>query len=774
MPISAAAGDDTTPQASSSTDAVFQIHPLPDTENNGLLLRIEPPKQPQDTELSHVPCSIALVIDVSGSMGANAPVPGQTGEHTGLSVLDLVKHACRTIISTLDENDQLAIVTFSAFSKVLQPLIPMTADNKKSAVARIMEMRIQGPTNLWHGVKDGIKLFEKESNTGRVPAVMVLTDGTPNHLCPAEGYVPALKALGNIVPSVHTFGFGYTLRSGLLKSIAEFGRGNYSFIPDAGMIGTVFVHAVANLQSTFAADATMRLTYPDGVEIQQTAGPFVDQGQPVHRDDGQYQLTIPLGNLQYGQSRDIYLRWKSRSADATLTTDTRAPHIRASLHYDQMTETQHTITADCNLLDTSLALSAAEIAYHVSRHHICAFLGGLFPIDHLGEHRMAINRGTGSDPTLEETQAHLKQLIAALPAARFPGDPHCASLMQELTGPEPAGQTTLALSSTTYLTRWGVHYLPSLHGAHARQLCNSFKDPGPLLYGAASPLFVRCRDRLNAAFDSLPPPPPSIPLPRLPGGDGGGGPNAGIDPGDALRSAGMGGGALDSMECYNQASSSCFAASTPVRLAAGRRVPISALARGMRVVTPRGPRRVAAVLVTPVARAVMVRWRGVLVTPWHPIAAGAGTVADEEEEQQQQQGLERREWAFPCQLEDKHVVLYTGRIYSVLLQRDEDTEAHAIMLGGTRSGSAFWGVTLGHGMLRGSDPRAHSFFGNYDSVVSSLVGLEVVKAGKFCSGGVERSTKTGLVCGFKNGRPPRRLCSSISSSVLKIPVLLEK
>jgi hypothetical protein len=36
--------------------------------------------------------------------------------------------------------------------------------------------------------------------------------------------------------TIHTFGFGYELRSGLLKSVAEVGGGNYAFIPDAGMI----------------------------------------------------------------------------------------------------------------------------------------------------------------------------------------------------------------------------------------------------------------------------------------------------------------------------------------------------------------------------------------------------------------------------------------------------------------------------------------------------------------------------------------------------------
>lgn len=315
MPILTAAGEDLdahapppyspTEAASNSgysADAVIKVHPLPDTEVDGLIIKVEPPRLPRDEKLSHVPCSIALVIDVSGSMSADAPVPGETGELTGLSVLDLVKHSCRTVMSTLDENDQLAIVTFSNGSRILQPLVPMTADNKEKAEAKIEKMSVEASTNLWHGLRDGIKLFERESSpgAGRVPAVMVLTDGVPNHMCPPQGYVPALRALGNIAPSVHTFGFGYKLRSGLLKSVAEFGRGNYSFIPDAGMIGTVFVHAVANLQSTFATNASIQLTYPDHVELQQTAGPSVDQEQPVRRDEGGYRLTIPLGSIQYG------------------------------------------------------------------------------------------------------------------------------------------------------------------------------------------------------------------------------------------------------------------------------------------------------------------------------------------------------------------------------------------------------------------------------------------------------------------------------------------
>lgn len=65
-------------------------------------------------------------------------------------------------------------------------------------------------------------------------------------MCPREGYVPKLQEVlksheeeKSVVPSIHTFGFGYDIRSGLLQSISEVGAGTYAFIPDPGMIGNV-------------------------------------------------------------------------------------------------------------------------------------------------------------------------------------------------------------------------------------------------------------------------------------------------------------------------------------------------------------------------------------------------------------------------------------------------------------------------------------------------------------------------------------------------------
>jgi len=160
----------------------LELHPLPNT--NEVLLSVHPPKQPV-MRTQHTPCDIVLVIDISYSMADEAIVELEglsKDERTGLSILDLTKHAARTILETLNGNDRLAVVTFSSDAKVVQELIPMTAKNKKETWKRINALDVNSSTNLWHGILEGLKIFDDDIRPGSAPAVMVLTDGEPNHM----------------------------------------------------------------------------------------------------------------------------------------------------------------------------------------------------------------------------------------------------------------------------------------------------------------------------------------------------------------------------------------------------------------------------------------------------------------------------------------------------------------------------------------------------------------------------------------------------------------
>lgn len=117
--------DDADDDVDADDRLTLNLHPV-ENNNDHFLVSIQPPRlpvkrQPED-DLKRVSCDIVLVIDVSSSMGDAAPLPdaedGEDKESTGLSILDLTKHAARTILETLTESDRLGIVTFSEDAKV--------------------------------------------------------------------------------------------------------------------------------------------------------------------------------------------------------------------------------------------------------------------------------------------------------------------------------------------------------------------------------------------------------------------------------------------------------------------------------------------------------------------------------------------------------------------------------------------------------------------------------------------------------------------------------
>ncbi|KAK9419684.1 putative Hint-domain-containing protein [Seiridium unicorne] len=726
---------DTSTTTLGSDDPEVSIHSLPSRE--GLLVKIEPPRCPANSSLSHVPCDIVLVIDVSYSMYSAAPVVvvddgGMVNrEHSGYCVLDIckvrtktyyvpilpamfgrqwkpngVQHAALTVLETLDERDRLGIITFSTTAKVVQALQPMTSSNKKQTAGRIRALKQENVTNLWQGLVQGLRLFEGSEDSGRVPAILVLTDGQPNCQHPAAGYIPTIRSMPPLPATIHTFGFGNDIKSGLLKSIAEIGGGSYSFIPDSGMVGTVFVNAVAHLQSTFANRCTLDITYPAALCLRKTSGQTAESEEKDEIDssslgyilgvDGErYQtVTVPLGNLQYGQSRDIYLESDVPHGSFEWSKDMK---ITAKFRFSRMYDAHFLVGAKLDTLRET-SLSESEIAYHRSRAMICEYISSIFPLKADGEHDMPALHALPT--TISAARMNFKDLVTNIPAKHF-RDTYNASLMQDLLG-----QIQLAVFDNDYFSTWGPHYFLSLWDAHAKQVRNTFKDPGVQMYDINSPLFLACQKKLTYAFDTaVQPPEPSLKA------------QADIK----YRS----GAVAISMSSYNDRDYPCFSASSLVTLANNKNVPVGELRRGVTVQTLLGNRKVVAILKTRVRKITLCRIEDLLITPWHPVFHGES-------------------WAFPAHVAQK-AVRYSGAIYSVLLEPDSDPQAHAIQVGGV------WAVTLGHGILRGKDIRAHEFLGDHAKVSRALSLVGVGSGGIAVASGVRREKRSGRLRGFKRG-----------------------
>ena len=113
-------------------------------------LTIEP-----ENKDSRINTHVVITIDNSGSMASYAVTKDENGleEHTGLSLLDIVKHAAKTLISMLGENDYVSIISYSSYAKDRIKMLKMTSINKKTAFEKLDEIQPEGQTNLWDGLK---------------------------------------------------------------------------------------------------------------------------------------------------------------------------------------------------------------------------------------------------------------------------------------------------------------------------------------------------------------------------------------------------------------------------------------------------------------------------------------------------------------------------------------------------------------------------------------------------------------------------------------------
>ena len=233
---------------------------------------------------TRVPTDIVVVVDVSGSMGMNATTTGV--ESTNLTILDIVKHAVKTIIATLNEKDRLSVVSFSDSAHTIFQLTYMSINGKTQAIQALDSLDSDGMTNIWDGINTALNILknrientenmneninENESNNSQIirnSSVLLLTDGEPN-INPPRGILPMLLRYKDTNDSqlpaiVSTFGFGYKLDSKLLYEMSELGQGMYAFIPDSGFVGTAFVNALANTLTTIAIETVLTLELNEG------------------------------------------------------------------------------------------------------------------------------------------------------------------------------------------------------------------------------------------------------------------------------------------------------------------------------------------------------------------------------------------------------------------------------------------------------------------------------------------------------------------------------
>ena len=262
-----------------------------------------------DQSSQHLSSEVVCVIDVSYSMDDAATMHGDSEGAAGLSLLDIVKHATKTVIETLTDTDKLAVVSYADSAKVVLPFMKMTKENRAKATAAVESLQTRGSTNIWDGLLKAMDLIRNERYVKNAN-ILLLTDGMPN-VHPPRGELPTLLRYKESHPDlsckISTFGFGYSLDSQLLNDLAVEGGGHFGFIPDSSFVGTIFINTISNVLSTAIPESTLLLEAAPGVTITKCQG--------FKATSTSWGMSIQLPSLRYGQTLDVLVEMKGSYYD---------------------------------------------------------------------------------------------------------------------------------------------------------------------------------------------------------------------------------------------------------------------------------------------------------------------------------------------------------------------------------------------------------------------------------------------------------------------------
>jgi len=236
------------------------------------------------------PVDLILVIDESGSMHEKGK-------------LTYAKKAAKDLVSRLNSNDNIGIVAYSDYSRVIYPL--QRLKNKKQVKRLIDNIYPTNATNLSSGLIEAIKqikygnyYFGHDSVRFRNLKIILLSDGLANR---GITDIYSLSEISSRASSegiyITTMGLGLNYDEDLLTSIAEYGAGNYYFIESPRQIAYIFDREFRYMSSTVAKDVVLEIDLNPGVHLSELYG--------YKYDIVGNKIIIKLGNYFSGQKSNI-------------------------------------------------------------------------------------------------------------------------------------------------------------------------------------------------------------------------------------------------------------------------------------------------------------------------------------------------------------------------------------------------------------------------------------------------------------------------------------
>jgi len=191
------------------------------------------------------PAHVLMVIDVSGSMGADVPGTGQTK-------LELAKQAAINALPQLGPNDQVGLWMFSTNQdggKDYRELVPMGRNNRDLLKKRIQGLIPGGGTGLYDTTRAAYRTVLERHSNDVINAVVVLTDGKneDDNSISLEDLLAELRTeTGQETVRVFTIAYGNDADLEVLRQISQVTDAAAYDSREPGSIDQVFTAVLSN------------------------------------------------------------------------------------------------------------------------------------------------------------------------------------------------------------------------------------------------------------------------------------------------------------------------------------------------------------------------------------------------------------------------------------------------------------------------------------------------------------------------------------------------
>lgn len=257
------------------------------------------------------PLNIVLVVDESGSMSG--------------SKIQNLKQALHSFVERFRKTDKLTIVGFEREARVILESAEKTRIHEITQA--IDQIHAAGSTNLHAGLMCGYQLALKHFDESRTNRVIFLTDGNANvGVTESADIARESKKCTKRGISLVTIGLGVDFNHGLLRELADSGRGVMHYVGDAQDIKKTFVDEIDSLLAPAASKVKLTVRFEGSSETPKFYGyhpekkysdDYVNKGERNLRNE--IEFTFKLDDLNHGATQVVIAKLPKSTSRITGT-----------------------------------------------------------------------------------------------------------------------------------------------------------------------------------------------------------------------------------------------------------------------------------------------------------------------------------------------------------------------------------------------------------------------------------------------------------------------